>query len=82
MDFDSRIIAVVSGTEFSDYMTAERAIMKLGLKTGAGSLHGKSVQAPMRFVIIHSVYDSLGRLATANERTASALQNPILSLFN
>ena len=48
-------------------MTDERAITKLGLKTGAGSSHGKSVQAPIRFVILHSVYDSLGRLATANE---------------
>ena len=26
--------------------------------TGAGSSHGKSVQAPIRFVILHSVYDS------------------------
>ena len=26
-------------------MTDERAIIKLGLKTGAGSSHGKSVQA-------------------------------------
>ena len=25
-------------------MTGERAIIKLGLKTGAGSSHGKSVQ--------------------------------------
>ena len=29
-------------------MTDERAIIKLGLKTGAGSSHGKSVQAPIR----------------------------------
>ena len=31
-------------------MTDERAIIKLGLKTGAGSSHRKSVQAPIRFV--------------------------------
>ena len=48
-------------------MTDERAIIKLGLKTGVGSSHGKSVQAPIRFVILQSVYDSLGRLATASE---------------
>ena len=43
-------------------MTDERAIIKLGLKSGAGNLHGKSVQAPIRFVIgtLHSVYDYLG----------------------
>ena len=41
-------------------MTGERAIIKLGLKTGAGSLHGKSVQPPIRFVILHSVSDALG----------------------
>ena len=46
-------------------MTDERAIIKLGLKTGAVSSHGKSVQVP-----IHSVYDSLGRLATASEPKA------------
>ena len=37
-------------------MTDERAIIKLGLKTGSGSSHGKSVQAPIQFVILHSVY--------------------------
>ena len=52
-------------------MTDERAIIKLGLKTGAGSSHRKSVQAPIRFVILHSVYDSLGGLATASERSVS-----------
>ena len=52
-------------------MTDERAIIKLCLKTGAGSSHGKPVQAPIRCVILHSVYDSLGRLAIASERTAS-----------
>ena len=49
-------------------MTDERAIIKLGVKTGAGSSHGKSVQAPIRFIILNSFYDSLGRLATACER--------------
>ena len=47
-------------------MTDERAIIKQGLKTGTGSSPGKSVQEPIR-----SVYDSLGRLAAASERTAS-----------
>ena len=46
-------------------LTDERAIIKLGLKTGAGSSQGKSAQAPIRFVILHSVYDSLSRLAAA-----------------
>ena len=48
-------------------MTDEQAIIKLGLKSGAGSSHGKSVQATIRFVIqpvLHLVYDSLDRLAT------------------
>ena len=49
-------------------MTDERAIIKLGLKTGAGSSHGKSVQAPTQFDILHAVYDFLARLATASER--------------
>ena len=50
-------------------MTDEQAIVKLGLKTCADSSHGKSVQGPIRFVIIlHSVCDSLGRLVTASER--------------
>ena len=49
-------------------MKDKRTIVKLRLKTGAGSLHGKSVQAPIRFVILHSIYDSLGRLVTASER--------------
>ena len=40
-------------------MTDDLAIIKLGLKTGAGSSHGKSVQAPIRFVILPPVYDSL-----------------------
>ena len=69
MDSEGRI--VVLGTEFLT-MTEEQVIIKLGLKTGAGSSHGKSVQATIRFVILHSVYDSLDRLATtASERTAS-----------
>ena len=66
MDSEAGIIELVLGTEFSNY--DERAIIKLGLQTGAGSSHGMSVQAPIRFVILHSVYDSLGRLATARER--------------
>ena len=49
-------------------MTDERAIIKLVIKTGAGSSHGKSVQAPIRFVILRFVYNSLCRLATASER--------------
>ena len=48
-------------------MTDERAIIKLVLQTGAGSSHGKSVQAPIRVGILHSVYDSLDRLAKASE---------------
>ena len=36
-------------------MTDERAIIKLGLKTGADSSHGKSVHVPIWFVILHSV---------------------------
>ena len=59
----------------SGSLTDEQAIIKIYLKTGAGSSHGKSVQATIRFVIqpviLHSVYDSLDRLATASERTAS-----------
>ena len=71
MDSEGRIVEVVLGTEFLT-MTEEQVIIKLGLKTGAGSSHGKSVQATIRFVILHSVYDSLDRLATtASERTAS-----------
>ena len=70
MDSGGRIVEVMLGTEFLT-MTDKRAIIKLGLKTGAGSSHGKSVQAPTRFVILHSVYDSLDRLAIASERTAS-----------
>ena len=50
MDSEGRIVEVVLGTEFQT-MTDEHAIIKLGLKTGAGSSHGKSVQATIRFVI-------------------------------
>ena len=50
MDSEAGIIEVVLGTEFQT-MTDEQAIKKLGLKTGAGSSHGNSVQAPIRFVI-------------------------------
>ena len=42
MDSEGRIVEVVLGTEFQT-MTDEQAIIKLGLKTGAGSSHGKSV---------------------------------------
>ena len=50
MDSEGRIVEVVLGTEFQT-MTDEQAIVKLGRKTGAGSSHGKSVQATIRFVI-------------------------------
>ena len=49
-------------------MTDKRAIIKLGLQTGAGSSHGTSVQGLIRFVILQIVYDSPGRLAAASER--------------
>ena len=68
MDSEGRIVEVVLGTD-------ERAIIKLGLQTGASSSHGKSVQATIRFVILHSVYDSLDRLATACEQKASQRKN-------
>ena len=55
MDSEGRIVDVVLGTEFLT-MTAERAIIKLGLQTGAGRSHGKSVQAPIRFVIKYSSF--------------------------
>ena len=80
MDSEGRIVEVVLGTEFLT-MTDERPIIKLGLKTGAGSSHGKSVQAPIRFVILHSVYDSLGRLATASERTASIISLICIGIY-
>ena len=50
MDSEGSIVEDVLGTEFQT-MTDEQAIIKLGLKTGAGSSHGKSVQATIRFVI-------------------------------
>ena len=86
MDSEGRIIEVVLGTEFQT-MTDERAIIKLGLKTGAGTSHGKSVQATIRFVIqpviLHSFFDSLDRLAS--ERTASLSQSfnvlPTIGIF-
>ena len=37
-------------------MADGRAIIQLGLQNGAGSSHGKSVQAPIRFVIRHPVF--------------------------
>ena len=49
-------------------MTDEWAIITLGLQPGAGNSQGKSVQAPIRFVILHTVDDSPGRLATVSER--------------
>ena len=49
-------------------MTDERAIIQPGLKTGAGTSHGMSVQASIRFVTFNIVYDCLDRLATASER--------------
>ena len=67
MDSEGRVIEVVLGTEFSNY-DRRTGDNKTRPKTGAGSSHGKSVQAPIRFVILRSVYDSLGRLATASER--------------
>ena len=48
-------------------MSHERAIIKQGLTTGAGRSAGKSVQGPIRFVILHSVYDS--RSTRDRERT-------------
>ena len=63
MDSGGTTIEVVLGTEFSDYDRRTEDNKTVGLKTGAGSSHGKSVQAPIRFVILYSVYDSLGRLA-------------------
>ena len=51
-------------------MADERVIIKLGLQTGAGNYHGKSVQAPIRFVILQAVDNSVGRLATASERSS------------
>ena len=66
-------------------MTDEQAIIKLGLKTGAGSFARKvgpsdnSVRYSARY-ILHSVYDSLDRLATASERTSSGLNIIIIVL--
>ena len=67
MDSKGRIIEVVLGTEFSDY-DRRMGDNRTRPKTGAGSSHRKSVQAPIRFVILHSVYDSLDQRATASER--------------
>ena len=68
---EGRVIGVVLGRRcltMTDGQKQKHTKIKLGLKTGAGSSQGKSVQAPIRFVILHSVYDSLGRLTTASER--------------
>ena len=51
IDCEGRIVEVVLGTEFLT-MTDEWGIIKLGIKTGAGSSHGKSVQATIRVVIL------------------------------
>ena len=48
MDSEGRIIEVVLRSFLT--MTDEREIIKVGLKTGAGSSHGKSVQGAIRFV--------------------------------
>ena len=71
MDSEAKIIEGVLGRGLRSLLTMadERAIIKLCLKTSAGSSHGTSVQALIRFLILHSVYDSLGRFATASERT-------------
>ena len=61
------------------FMTDELATIKLGLTTGAGSSHGQLVHAPIRSVILHSVYDSVGRLATG---TASIKTKKIKKLMN
>ena len=60
---ECRIIEVVLGTECSDY-DRRTGDNKTRPNTGAGSSHRKSVLAPFRFVILHSVYDSLDRLGT------------------
>ena len=70
LDSEGRIVEVVLGTEFSDF-DRRTGDNKTRPKTGAGSSHGKSAQAPIRFVILHSVYDTLGQIATASEQTAS-----------
>ena len=62
------IRAVLLGTEFSDN-DRRTGDNKTRPKTSAGSSHGKSVQVPIRFVILHSVYDSLDRFATASEQS-------------
>ena len=72
MDSEGRIVEVVLGTEFSDY-DRQPGDNKTRPKTGAGGSHGKSVRAPIWFGILHSVYDYLGRLATASERMVGIL---------
>ena len=62
MDSEGRIIEVVLGREFSDY-DRRTGDNKTRPKTGAGSSHGKSAQAPIRFVTgTDFVDESLGRL--------------------
>ena len=60
MDSERRIIEIVLGTEFSDY---DRRTGDNKTRPKNWCRHEKSVQAPIRFVILHSVYDSLGRIA-------------------
>ena len=71
MDSEGRIVEVVLGTEFLTTYDRRTGDNKTSLKTGAGSSHGKSLQAPIRFVILHSVYYSRDRLVTGSERTSS-----------
>ena len=67
MDSEGRIIEVVLqlGTEFSDY----------DRRTGDNKIRPKNWCR--QFARKVSVYDSLGQLATASERTASVRQSPI-----
>ena len=55
MDSEGRIVEVVLGTEFQT-MTGEQAMIKLGLKTGSGSSHEKSVQATIQFGILPVIF--------------------------
>ena len=68
IDSEGRFIEIVLGTEFFLLWKRRPGDNKTRPTTGADSSHGKSAQAPTRFVILHSVYDSLGGLAIASER--------------
>ena len=74
MGSEGEIVEVLLSREFSDF-DRRTGDNKTRPTTGAGSSHRKSVQPPLRFVILHSVYDSLGRLVTASERTASKIKS-------